>query len=617
MIKKSFLFFFPTFLILNTQIVFPATPDCEVIKYTSFCELSNHRLVQTDSVILQVNTRMGENHTLIRIPYSKIAKVSNVEGWIEDETGTIIRKLKNSDITDKNAVSDYTLYQDDFVKTFQLKHNIYPYRIFYTYQTTEKQFFAFGWNPIFQKDVPTQSSRLIIQIPKNIKIKTYQKNVTSYKIDSTESLIRYEWTASYKNIFRDEIFSDMDNKQPLVLISPEYFTYGLDGCSKDWASFGNWQYRLNAPLDDLPENEKKIISQLIRGITDKKEIVRILYHYLQDHTRYINVSINIGGCKPYPASYVADNKYGDCKALTNYMKAMLNFAGIKSHYTLIYADEQPKKLISNIPGAQFNHVILTVPLGKDTVWLENTSNTNPFGYIGTFTQNRQALLIDENNSRAVKIPGLRKSEVLVTRNVNFTFNDKGYADAKASISYGGMDYESFNYVKSDMNKTEQDEIIRKHLPFSNFDVIKWDLHRKHRDTARIELTSSLNLYKVIKPLGNESYFTLLPTEIPDFTPPSDRILPVSLPYPIYQIDSLIYNIPSGYELKSAPADISLSGSFGTYELQFKPSGTSLYITKKFVLFSGNYSIEQYKNFYDFLGSIKKEEKKIILLRKKV
>ena len=121
----------------------------------------------------------------------------------------------------------------------------------------------------------------------------------------------------------------------------------------------------------------------------------------------------------------------------------------------------------------------------------------------------------------------------------------------------------------------------------------------------------------MKPLGNESYFTMLPTEIPAFTSPADRILPVSLPYPIYLTDSLTYKIPSGYELKSTPSDILLSGSFGTYELKFKPSGTSLNVIKKFELFSGNYSIEQYKKFYDFLGSIKKEEKKIILLRKKV
>jgi hypothetical protein len=104
---------------------------------------------------------------------------------------------------------------------------------------------------------------------------------------------------------------------PLVLIAPTNFHYGVDGCTKDWVSFGNWQYQLNEGLDVLPQNEKNTISTLIKGITNKKEIVKVLYHYLQDNTRYINVLLGVGGYKPHPATYVSENKYGDCKALTN------------------------------------------------------------------------------------------------------------------------------------------------------------------------------------------------------------------------------------------------------------------------------------------------------------
>ena len=36
-----------------------------------------------------------------------------------------------------------SLYQDDFVRKFTLKHNVYPYRIGYTYQTVSKQFLGY------------------------------------------------------------------------------------------------------------------------------------------------------------------------------------------------------------------------------------------------------------------------------------------------------------------------------------------------------------------------------------------------------------------------------------------------------------------------------------------
>ena len=133
---------------------------------------------------------------------------------------------------------------------------------------------------------------------------------------------------------------------------------------------------------------------------------------MQDNTRYVNVTLGIGGMKPYPAEYVSNNKYGDCKALTNYMKALLQCAGIESYYSTIYAGgTAPGSDPLKCPGQQFNHVILAVPLENDTLWLENTSNTNPFAYPGTFTQNRQALLVDGSKSRLVRTPSLNETDV--------------------------------------------------------------------------------------------------------------------------------------------------------------------------------------------------------------
>jgi hypothetical protein len=265
-------------------------------------------------------------------------------------------------------------------------------------------------------------------VPKSFPIKNYTHNVPLFKTDTLENSIRYIWESDYLKPVTNEIYSDTKTSNiPYVVVAPIRFVYGVEGSCENWGTFGNWVYRLIKDLDVLPVDEKEKVAQLTSGLKDRKQIVKVLYHYLQDHTRYINVTMDIGGLKPYPASYVALNKYGDCKALSNYMKALLKQAGITSYYTIVYRGNDPYEVQKDFPGPQyFNHVILTVPMDKDTLWLENTNNIGPFETISTDIQGREALLVDEHNSKIIRIPALNKKNVAKCWKFDITINEAAF-----------------------------------------------------------------------------------------------------------------------------------------------------------------------------------------------
>ena len=106
---------------------------------------------------------------------------------------------------------------------------------------------------------------------------------------------------------------------------------------------------------------------------------------MQKKTRYVNVSIGIGGWQPFDAATVDKTSYGDCKALSNFTKSLLSVVGIKSFYALNNAGSDANSIDRSFPSAQFNHAFVCVPLDRDTIWLECTNQRYPCGFNSDFT----------------------------------------------------------------------------------------------------------------------------------------------------------------------------------------------------------------------------------------
>lgn len=611
-----FLLFFMTFQLV--QKGFSTTFDCEVIKYSTYCKVTANKLIHTDTVVLQINNQFGDEYANIQIHYSGNSKVNHLNAWIEDMTGKQIRSLKNSEIADISDWDVSTLYQDYFIKTFQLKYNRYPYRICYTYSTTRTQFSTIvDWTPVVFQKIPTHEGKLIVTIPRNYPVRKYIRDAFCFYSDSTLNEITYKFSSKYNGSHSEEIFAvPYLNTLPIITFVPEHFVYGVEGSSANWTTFGNWVLKLNYGLLDLPESEKKTAEELIKGIKDKKEIIKILYYYLQDHTRYINISIGIGGQKSYPASYVSKNKYGDCKALSTYMKALLSIAGINSYYVLVNSGDIPVKLKEEIPCSQFNHIFLCVPLGQDTIWLENTAKSEPFGYLSIFIQNRRALLLEENNSRLINIPGLKKEDVLLQEKIKVNVNSTEETKVDAEYLFKGYSFEYVNGINSYLGRADQEKRITKYLTFPNYELLSWKLTKSSRDSSVINLTASLQLTKFLKATNQEYYFSLLPITPGSFSPPADRKSAVQIPYPFYHLDTLTFQIPTGFEVKSLPDSVNKDSPYGKYHVAFHVNGSTIQLFKMYEVYSGFYPLGEYKSFYDFIKSVDELENRIIVLNKK-
>jgi len=613
---KQTIFF--TIIIFSLGEIFAQLPDAELMKQTTDIVVKNGELLKTHYYEIKINNRKGEKFATVSIPFSKLTKVRKLKAWIKDENGKTLKKLKKGNIIERSAISDISLYEDQYIKEFTLLHTQYPYRLVYTYQSREKQYLYLDyWIPVIDSRMPTWEAVLNLTLPQDLALHFSGKHIDDPTVWQTENgFKRYVWKTNYAGNLKSEVFSPpLHHYLPSVVLVPGNFSFDKEGSFENWNAYGMWQHEIMEGLQVLPASEIGKLEQLTKDLTDTLEIIQHLYHYLQDETRYVNVSIETGGMKPYPAKYVSENKYGDCKALTNYFMALLSKKSIKSYYTKVYAGDKIHEIDKNFPSQQFNHVILCIPLSNDTIWLDCTSE-GAFNYLGTFTQNRNVLLVDQNKSVFVRTPSLKPAEVLESRTIRIS--EKGQnANIHFTNIYRGRMYEALLSLGQNFNNSEQQRIFRNYIIEPGHQLINHQINRINRDSAFIEVSYSSTYNQLYQQYANEILVKNIP--FPTFVDqkPSDRQLPLQINYPINKTDTIYYQIPAGMKLNTNPPGIEMKSKYGKYSMEFEKSGNTIRVVKSILIFEGQYPLEEYKDFYTYLKQVNNNENKTYIIFEKV
>lgn len=595
-------------ILLLDSLTADEIPPSEIINSVSYRQIKDGKLTINDTIVILINNRDGDGNAEIQIPYSKGDKLSIGDAWIEDMGGNIIRKLKGKEILDRSSISEISLYEDDFVKEFELKHNQYPYKIVYSYKLTLNKFIYVASYDYRGKRQKIRNEKVIVETTEDQPIKFRQKNIDQPTKEIIPKGIRYIWQFGYEPQEREVNPSVNNSKAPLLEIVPINFVYGVSGNSENWQTFGNWIYRLNIHKDNLPESETKKIDELLKDVKNDKEKARILYHYLQDYNRYINVKLNVGGLQTQSAEYVATNRYGDCKALTNYMQAILKYAGIKSYYTLINLEDRVEDIDPDFASQVFNHAILTIPFGNDTTFLECTSNNLPFGYIHSSIQNRKALCINENNSRLIFVPASTPKDALCNRSIKTVLNNDNSGMTKILITRRGEEYEEANYLSTNINKNTIDKYMRNSILTGSFDLINFNFVKAPRDSAYIQLEAECRMHSIYKKFGNNISVTPYSYKVPFYENPDKRTQDVQIDYPQYYTDSLVYEIPDA-TINKIPSNTQIITPYGHYFLQFESKDNQLTVYRSMLIKAGNYPLADYAKFHEFIQTLRNLENK--------
>jgi hypothetical protein len=563
----------------------------------------------------------GSNYAHYLSYYDKFSSINSVTGKLFNKTGKQIKHSKKSDWKDQSAFDGFSLLSDTRYKENEFYSADYPYTVEYEEEVESTGTLDFpDWLPQGTHGVSVQQSTFTIVAPADYNVRYRQFNFSSEpRVTRKGDLKTYTWEIKNLPAKKYEIsgpsFSEI---APAVFFAPSKFEIqGYSGDMSNWNDLGKFMYELVKGRDILPEDIKRKVHALTDGLNTEREKIFILYDFLQKNTRYISVQLGIGGWQPFEANYVAEKKYGDCKALSNYMIALLKEAGIKGKYVEIYGGASPPHFINDFSFSQFNHVICCVPLAKDTVWLECTSQTASPGYLGSFTGNRKALLIDETGGHLVHTVVYGIADNIQKRIVSAVTDQQGNLTAEINNTYTGLQQDLPHALMYDLSKEDRQKYLNQMFTLPTYEVIESSYREEKgiipvmKEHLRIQLNNYANItgkrFFITPNIFGENSGKLLP----DTTRKYDYIIRNSY----RDIDSVEIKIPAGYKPEMLPKDISLSNKFGKYASSAKLSGETIIYYRLWEQFSGRYPATEYNDLVKFYQQVYRADRsKIVLIK---
>ena len=587
----------------------------EIVKVISKKELKYHS--EFAATILNEN---GDDYGELVIFYGKFSSISNLKISIYNSEGKLIERVKSSEIEDYSA-SGSSLFSDSRVKHYRAVQNEYPYTIHYSYDKNYNGFININsWHPYNSYLCAVQSSKFEVQITNqnNFRYKAYNTDIKP-QITEDEGKQIYIWTAENLKALKKEPFSPHSSEIfPHVKCATNLFSMQkVDGSMKSWKDFGKWSYILNKDRDVLnPETVAKI-KDLTKDCKTDREKINILYNYLQNKTRYVSIQVGIGGWQSFTAQSVEDKAYGDCKALSNYMKALLKVVGIPSKYTLINAGRSHNKLDKDFVQNYFNHAILMVPLSQDTMWLECTDKYCATGFLGSFTDNREALCIDENGGELVHTPVYKLENNTQTQTATFAIGSDGNATAKINTKYKGLQHSNVHKLLH-MGAEDQKKHLYKKISLPDFKINSYSVNENKEGIPVAQLNLDLNVRNYASKSGDRLFIPLnlmnRDTYIPKKLKERKTELYKSRNY--LDIDSTCFQIPDGYEIESLPKDKLITTDFGSYEYTVKQDSNIIFYVRKVIYPEFRLPADRYEELRNYMKSKARADKAKLVLKKK-
>lgn len=530
-------------------------------------------------------------------PVDGQSTLRSFRGAILDANGKVLRKLKRGEL----SYSEYSsgLADDAGCYLLEVRSPRVPYTVELEYEVARNDaILSFApFIPVTSTSSSLEKADYTLSMPAGTPFGYKARRIGEPEKSSANGRDIYRWRIEgWKALPDEEMSPDAFDLLPMVLAVPYDFRYArTQGSMRDWQSFGAWLWGLLEGRDRLPEELRSEVHARTDTIAAPRDKVRSLYDYLGESTRYVSIQLGIGGLQPMSAEEVFRTKFGDCKALTNYLRAMLAECGIPSDYAIINVD-RPRMFRDFASASQANHAILRVPLERDTLWLECTNTEMPFGYIHNDIAGHDAILVTPHGGQFVTLPRYADSLNRMVRSVEIEISADGAARGKVRERFEMTQYEWMMGFRQLEPRKQRDLLLsRLRIPTVTVDRISCTESRGAQPS--IEIVYDFSTPSYVNFSGQNGFVQLFPFDGYGSVTARSRTRDFHRETGYLDIDRIRIRLAEGLQIEALPRAAEFANEFGTCRLQVTPTDDGVEMEFRTLVHSGDFprgELEEYR-----------------------
>jgi len=574
----------------------------------SFIQQNERNGIHKMTYVITVLNEKGKDFSDFKIGEDDFYELKKISGEVYNAAGKTIKKIGKKDLVSIAFSPDLAI--NSKTTFYEYSTPTYPYTVKYEYEIAYKNgirrfpFFA----PICNYHVALEKAKYTLYASPNVVVRYKAQGTT---IEPEQTANTYTWQLSNLPAIPYEKYAPTLELFPIVHVAPSTFCVeNVCGDMATWESYGEWNQKLIRDRNVLPQKTINKVRELTQNTVTKQEKAKILYEYLQQTTRYVSIQLGIGGWQPMKAETVAQTGFGDCKALSNYMKALLEVVDIPSYYTVIGTKQE--RFFPDFPSfSQADHVILMVPFEQDTVFLECTSQDAPFGYISDLA-GHDALAVGNDRAFLCTLPAYHPRDNAAINKIQIQLDKDGTGRIEVQTSRRNENFEYlYGSLKGATTKEENDvlaSLLKVHKPrISHF-----------RKETRMERMPQIDVSFFVE---CEDFATttnsrmLLPinparTNLKDLLTGSTRRFDILIKISHYQEDEIIIQIPEGYSVESKPKTAEIDSPYGYFKSEIEEKDGQIIYRQVLELKKGRFpaaEFEEMKKFYNRIETLQNSQ----------